>query len=91
MEIISRPKPVNFNDFIPENSSPQTKYGLPTKVQYCRKCVFTNQRPNSAVEYDHVPNSKKSLYFSMKMEFVMYGRFTQHKKAQSIGVREINN
>ena len=63
MDIIPRPKSVNFIDFIPENSSPQTKYGLPANVQYCRKCVITNQRPNSAVEYDHVPNSKKKTIF----------------------------
>ena len=35
------------------------KYGLPTKVQFCKKCVISNQRPNSAVEYEHTSASKK--------------------------------
>lgn len=91
MDIIPRPKPVNFIDFIPENSSPQTKYGLPTNVQYCRKCVITNQRPNSAVEYDHVPNSKKKTIFFDENGICDACRFTEHKKTQSIGARGMNN
>lgn len=34
-------------------------YGLPLNVGYCRKCVISNQRPNSAVEYEHTKDSKK--------------------------------
>ena len=35
------------------------KYGLPTEVVYCKKCVISNQRPNSAVEYQHTQEAKK--------------------------------
>lgn len=35
------------------------KYGLPPEVQFCKKCVISNQRPNSAVEYRHNSDSKK--------------------------------
>lgn len=38
-----------------------TKYGLPLQVSFCRKCVISNQRPNSAVEYRHTSDSKKSV------------------------------
>ena len=34
-------------------------YGLPNEVLYCKKCVISNQRPNSAIEYKHIKNSKK--------------------------------
>ena len=34
-------------------------YGLPGKVEFCRRCVISNQRPNSAVEFQHEPDSKK--------------------------------
>ena len=34
-------------------------YGLPTQVKFCRRCVISNQRPNSAVEYKHSRESKK--------------------------------
>jgi N-acetyl sugar amidotransferase len=39
-------------------------YGLPADVGYCRKCVISNQRPNSAVEYQHTKEStKKTIHF----------------------------
>lgn len=34
-------------------------YGLPRSVQFCTKCVISNQRPNSAVEFQHTKQSKK--------------------------------
>jgi N-acetyl sugar amidotransferase len=34
-------------------------YGLPAEVQFCSKCVISNQRPNSAVEFRHNEDSKK--------------------------------
>ncbi len=36
-----------------------TRYGLPLKVAFCRRCIISNQRPNSAVEYEHTADSKK--------------------------------
>ncbi len=36
-----------------------TKYGLPREVKFCKRCVISNQRPNSAVEYQHTSASKK--------------------------------
>ena len=35
------------------------KYGLPTEVRFCHKCVISNQRPNSVVEYSHTKDSEK--------------------------------
>ncbi len=29
----------------------EVKYGLPAKVQYCTRCVISNQRPSSVVEF----------------------------------------
>jgi N-acetyl sugar amidotransferase len=40
-------------------SSLEAKYGLPSNVRFCRRCVISNQRPNSAVEYSHTRASKK--------------------------------
>ena len=31
----------------------EAKYGLPEKVVFCKKCVISNQRPASAVEFKH--------------------------------------
>ncbi len=38
----------------------EVKYGLPREVKFCRFCVISNQRPNSAIEFRHSINSKKS-------------------------------
>jgi len=35
------------------------RYGLPLQVAFCHRCVISNQRPNSAVEYEHTRDSKK--------------------------------
>jgi N-acetyl sugar amidotransferase len=38
----------------------EVKYGLPREVKYCTKCVMSNQRPASAVEFKHTRESKKT-------------------------------
>ena len=38
----------------------KTLYGLPEDVFFCRKCVMSNQRPTSAVEFKHNISSKKN-------------------------------
>lgn len=35
-------------------------YGLPTEVKFCTKCLMSNQRPASAVEFKHTKDSKKT-------------------------------
>jgi len=37
----------------------KTYYGLPEDVFFCKKCVISNQRPTSAVEFKHNINTKK--------------------------------
>ena len=43
----------------PENDL-EAMYGLPQQVKFCKKCVISNQRPNSAVEFKHGKDSKKT-------------------------------
>jgi len=42
-----------------DQSEVQAYYGLPKEVLFCKKCVISNQRPNSAVEFKHTRESKK--------------------------------
>lgn len=35
-------------------------FGLPEAVEYCKRCVISNQRPSSTVELKHTKNEKKS-------------------------------
>lgn len=40
-------------------------YGLPEEVLFCKRCVISNQRPNSDVEIKHTINSvKKTIHFN---------------------------
>ena len=58
--MIKQPHSINKKDFAPDRDVGLIKYGLPAEVRYCRRCVISNQRPNSAVEYDHTRNSTKA-------------------------------
>ena len=42
-EILSR--------FDSNRQNPEALYGLPSQVKFCRRCVISNQRPSSSVEY----------------------------------------
>lgn len=37
----------------------KTLYGLPHDVKFCKRCVMSNQRPTSAIEFKHTKDSKK--------------------------------
>jgi N-acetyl sugar amidotransferase len=64
MDVIKYPNEVDFLEYASENKQPEAFYGLPQAVMYCKKCVISNQRPNSAVEYKHTKESKKAtIYF----------------------------
>ena len=60
MEKIKYPKAVDLSEFATNNLKPRALYGLPTTVAYCKKCVISNQRPNSAIEYKHTKESNKA-------------------------------
>jgi len=36
------------------------RYGLPEGVRFCARCVMSNQRPNSTIEYRHTAEEKKA-------------------------------
>lgn len=38
----------------------ETYYGLPSDVKFCTKCVMSNQRPTSSIEFKHTIKSKKN-------------------------------
>jgi len=59
IEMISYPSKIDLSEFDRGNESPRAFYGLPTEVKYCNECVISNQRPNSAIEYQHSQETKK--------------------------------
>lgn len=59
MKFISYPSDISVSDYLKEIENPKTFYGLPSYVEFCRNCVISNQRPNSAIEYQHTKHTKK--------------------------------
>ena len=59
MKRVRFPQLVDKSRFAPDMLQPEAKYGLPRDVAFCARCVISNQRPNSAVEYLHTKESKK--------------------------------
>lgn len=60
MKKIEYPKEIERELFAPDSAVLSTRYGLPKDVVYCKKCVISNQRPNSAIEIQNKAESLKS-------------------------------
>lgn len=58
MESIIKDGKTYVND--PKDGLLEVKYGLSGEVVFCKKCVISNQRPSSAVEFEHKADSKKT-------------------------------
>lgn len=59
----------------------ETKYGLPPEVKFCTRCVISNQRPNSTVEYAHTGESKKATIHFDEEGVCDACRFTEAKRS----------
>ena len=59
MNKIPYPSKIDKSIFSNQAGITEAKYGLPSDVQYCMRCVISNQRPNSAIEYSHIKNTQK--------------------------------
>lgn len=66
----------------------KTLFGLPSDVRFCRKCVISNQRPSSSVEFKHVISSKKSGISFDDDGVCDACRFAVRKKSVDWGERE---
>ena len=55
-----RPAPADTRPFERASGVLEARYGLPPQVRFCRRCVISNQRPNSAVEFAHTRQSHKT-------------------------------
>ena len=59
MQPYPRRRPFDIEPFRLDKGDHPTRYGLPRDIAFCSRCVISNQRPNSAVEYAHTKDSKK--------------------------------
>ena len=64
------------------------KYKLPEKVFFCTKCVISNQRPNSAIEYQHKSHTKKATIAFDALGVCDACKVAEEKNLRSIGKKE---
>ena len=55
-------------------------YGLPRDVRFCKRCVISNQRPNSAVEFKHQRSTAKATIGFDADGICDACRFTERKR-----------
>lgn len=61
MKPYPRPQPVDRGPYQKdETDGLEVKFGLPREVRFCKRCVISNQRPNSAIEYHHTRQTQKA-------------------------------
>jgi len=59
MAIFPKTRAVNHAEFQTTDDSRSARYGLPTTVTFCQRCVTSNQKPISAIEFQHTAASVK--------------------------------
>ena len=59
MQIIKYPNSLDEVSYSPDQLDLKAFYGLSQKVRFCKKCIYSNQKPNSASEFKHNKDSKK--------------------------------
>lgn len=83
MDIIQRHSLNEFDKYDEPEGQLEAYYGLPQKVKFCKKCVISNQRPNSTVEYKHTKESKKET-INFDKDGVCDACRTKESKTQTI-------
>ena len=79
MTLIPYPKEIDYATYSPGNPTSAVKYGLPQEVKFCKRCVISNQRPNSAVEFNHTKQSAKATINFDEHGICDACRFTESK------------
>lgn len=60
MEIIPKPGKPDLSRFEPGHENLEARFGLPEEVAFCKRCVVSNQRPNSSVEFKNAADTPKT-------------------------------
>ena len=69
-------------------SDEHVRFGLPSAVKFCRKCVESNQRPSTTVEYKNTAASKKETIIFDDNEVCAACNFSLKKEKEDWEARE---
>jgi N-acetyl sugar amidotransferase len=69
-----------LEEFSPDAIPTVARFGLPLEVRFCTRCVVSNQRPNSTVEYEHTVESRKETIAFGEDGVCDACRFAEHKR-----------
>jgi len=67
----------------------EAKYGLPQEVRYCTRCVMSNQRPASSVEFRHTTDRKVTALHLDHEGVCDACRFAEQKEAIDWSARDV--
>jgi len=79
---------INFAEFQTPNDSRAAKYGLPSHVTFCQRCVTSNQKPISAIEFQHTAASVKQAIHLDETDICDACRVTERKASIDWQARE---
>lgn len=67
MKKLQYPSNIDYSKYSRDAINNEAFYGLPSNILFCKKCVISNQRPNSAIEFKTKINTKKNtIHFDHK-------------------------
>ncbi|MFM8651957.1 MAG: N-acetyl sugar amidotransferase [Acidimicrobiaceae bacterium] len=79
---------IDFTEFQTSSDSRAAKYGLPPKVTFCQRCVTSNQKPISAIEFQHTAASVKQAIHLDDTDICDACRVTEKKASIDWQTRE---
>lgn len=59
VKIFNKPGPADYSRYGATANDLEAFYGLPEKIEFCAKCSYSNQKPNSEKEHKHTIDTKK--------------------------------
>jgi len=88
MATFPKTRKINFAEFQTPNYSRAAKYGLPSTVTFCQRCVTSNQKPISAIEFQHTAASVKQAIHLDETSICDACRVTEKKASIDWQARE---
>ena len=88
MAIFPKTRVVNHAEFQTTDDSRSARYGLPTAVTFCQRCVTSNQKPISAIEFQHTAASVKQAIHLDETNICDACRVTERKTSIDWQARE---